>query len=241
MGIFIRLKRLCSILLFALIAFSGQAQREFQVSGIILDEDSTSAIPFAYAINKQSGNGAVSDFNGQFTIKGFSGDTLSFSFLGYHKKEIVVKHIKSVNDSTKQFLKVILRREVYSLGTFNVNAFKIKPYEREYMERFINKPRITGINVVESPITAIYDQFSHKGRANRKLAALFEQMLIDEQVAQKFNPEILRRLTGDENIDFEKFKKYCYNVNDYFIINHEGYDLYAPIMDCYKRWKNEGR
>jgi hypothetical protein len=228
-------------LLFALITLSGIAQREFQVSGIVLDEDSITPIPFAYAINKQTGNGAVSDFNGEFTIKGKANDTLSFSFLGYFKKQIVVKHIRSVNDSTKYYLKVILKREVYALTTINVNTFKIKPYEREYMERVINKPHITGMNVIESPITAIYDQFSHKGKANRKLAALFEQLLIDEEVSQKFNPEIMRRLTGDDTIDFEKFKKYCYNINDYFIINHNGYDLYAPIMDCYKRWKSEGR
>jgi hypothetical protein len=228
-------------LLFALITLSGMAQREFQVSGIILDEDSITPIPFAYAINKQTGNGVVSDFNGQFTIKGNANDTLSFSFLGYFKKQILVKHIKSVNDSTKQFLKVILKREIYALTTINVNTFKIKPYEREYMERVIGTPHVKGVNVIESPISAIYDQFSHKGKANRKLAALFEQLLIDEEVAQKFNPEILRRLTGDETIDFEKFKKYCYNVNDYFIINHDGYELYAPIMDCYKRWKSEGR
>lgn len=66
-------------------------------------------------------------------------------------------------------------------------------------------------------------------------------MLIDELVEQKFNAEILRKLTGDETIDYQKFKKYCYNINDNFIITNDGYDLYAPIMDCYRRWKKEGR
>ncbi len=175
---------------------------------------------------------------------GFDSDTLKFSFLGYYNKHILVKMVKNVNDSTKQYLKVVLKKTYYTLEAFNVTAFTIKPYERDYMERVINKQKATevkGINVIESPITAMYNAFSHKGRANRKLAALFEQMFVEEQVAQKFNPEILRKLTGDDTIDFYRFKKYCYAVTDDFILTHDGYDLYAPIIDCYKRWKKEGR
>lgn len=206
-----------------------------------MDEDSTSVLPFAYAINKKTGNGVVTDFNGYFTIKGTNNDTITISLLGYNSKTIAVKNIKNINDSTKQFLKIILTRQVYNLSAINITTFKIKPYEREYMERVLNQPKLTGISVLESPFTALYDQFSHKGRANRKLQALFEQMFIDEMVASKFNPDILKKLTGDENIDFQKFKKYCYSVSDQFILNHDGYDLYKPIMDCYKRWKSEGR
>lgn len=209
-----------------------------------MDEDSLTPIPFAYAINSRTGNGCVSDFNGKFTIKGFDTDTLKFSFLGYYKKNVLVQRIKNTDDSTKQYLKVVLKRTFYALEAFSVNAFKIKPYERDYMQRVINSQKnnaVKGINVIESPITAMYNAFSHKGRANRKLAALFEQMFVEEQVAQKFNPEILQKLTGDDTIDFYRFKKYCYAVTDEFILTHDGYDLYAPIMDCYKRWKKEGR
>lgn len=234
-------KRLYLILLLTICAFSGFAQYEYQISGIVLDEDSVTPVAFVYVINKQSGNGLVTDFNGKFIVRGKNTDTLIFSFLGYHKKIIPVKAVKNTSDSSKQYLKVILKREIYALSAININTFKIKPNEREYMERVINRPKVKGINVIESPITALYDQFSHKGRANRKLAALFEQMFVQEQVEQKFNPEILRRLTGDEEIDFQKFRKYCYSVSDEYIISHEGYDLYAPIMECYKRWKKEGR
>ena len=61
------------------------------------------------------------------------------------------------------------------------------------------------------------------------------------QVFKKFNGETLRKLTGDETIDFEKFRKYCYYLSNDFIINTEGYDLYYRVMDCYYRWKEEGK
>lgn len=234
------LKKLLSILILLIFAFGAEAQREFQVSGVVMDEDSITVIPFVFAINKRTGNGQPTDFNGKFILKGIPSDTLTFSYLGYNKKSIAIKDIKNVNDSTKQFLRIVLRRQVYSLAAVNVNTFKIKPYEREYMQRVINQPKVSGVYAIESPITALYNQFSHKGRANRKLQALFEQMFIDEQVEQKFNADVMRKLTGDEELDFQAFKKYCYSLTDSFILTHEGYDLYKPIMDCYKRWKADG-
>ena len=61
------------------------------------------------------------------------------------------------------------------------------------------------------------------------------------RVAKKFNPEVLRKLTGDDKIDFDKFRKYCYYLSNDYIINHDGYDLYYRVMDCYYRWKDEKR
>jgi hypothetical protein len=90
-------------------------------------------------------------------------------------------------------------------------------------------------------ITALYMQFSKRGKEQRKLAEIFEQILIDEQVAQKLNPEILRKLTGDDNLNFEQFRRYCFSLTDYYILSHDGYDLYYKVMECYYRWKDEGR
>jgi hypothetical protein len=217
------------------------AQRNYLVQGVVVEEDSATAVPFAYVINARTGNGCLTDFNGKFSITGSEKDTIVFTYIGFAKKKVLVGLIRNSSDTTKQFLKVTLHKTIYTLDGFSVTAFKIKPSERAYMERVINRPRPTGIEAFQSPITALYEAFSHKGKANRKLAAIFEQIFIDEQVAQKFNPEILRRLTGDETIDFERFRKYCYSVTDDFILSHEGYDLYEAIMGCYKRWKKEGR
>ena len=227
-------------LLFAFFAIDGLAQRTYLIQGTVVDDDSTT-IPFTYVINNRNGNGCVSDFNGKFSITARDRDTISFSYVGFTKKKVFVVLIKNTSDSTKQVLKIVLHKGMVNLNTFTATAFKIKPSERDYMKRVIGHQRPTGWDALNSPITALYETFSHKGKAQRKLAGIFEQIFIDEQVAQKLNPEILRRLTGDETIDFEKFKKYCYSVSDQFILNHEGYELYDAIMQCYRRWKKEGR
>jgi hypothetical protein len=227
--------------IFYILFCNVNAQQKYIIHGILTEQDSISPIPFAYVINISTGNGALCNYDGKFSIVAGDNDSLSFSYLGYLKRTILVKNIKNLNDSVKSFLNLVLLKNIFLLKTYDVYDFKIKPYEREYMNRVINRPRITGINSLESPISALYDAFSRKGKANRKLASLYEQMLIDELVEKKFNPEILRRLTGDEKIDFEKFRRYCYNISDQFIIMNDGYDLYAPIMERYRKWKKEGR
>jgi hypothetical protein len=109
------------------------------------------------------------------------------------------------------------------------------------MEKVIKDSKIKPINALESPITAMYMQFSKRGKEQRKLASIFEQILIDEEVKKKLNPEILRQLTGDDYLEFEKFRRYCFSLTDYYILSHDGYDLYYKVMECYYRWKDEGR
>ncbi len=237
---YIKIRGLLLFVLLAL-AYSSFAQKIFAIQGTIVEEDSSTVIPFAYAINLRTGNGCMSDYNGKYNISGTDADTIVFSYIGFVRKKVLISRIKNVNDSIKQNLKVVMVKAIITLAAFDATAFKIKPHEREYMERIIHRPRARNIEAFASPITALYEQYSRKGRENRKLAAIFEQIFIEEQVAHKFNPEILRQLTGDQNIDFEKFRKYCYSVSNDFIIAHEGYDLYEPIMQCYRRWKREGR
>lgn len=135
-----------------------------------------------------------------------------------------------------------MKRVIVNLAPATVFANKIKPNEIDYMKRYIRQnAQLKGINAIESPITALYQQFSRKGREQRKLQEIFQRILIEEEVAKKFNPEVLRQLTGDEFIDYERFRKYCWYVTDDYILSHEGYELYAPIMDCYKRWKSDGK
>ena len=171
-------------------------------------------MPFVYVINAQTGQGQMSDGNGRFNIIANEKDSIIFSFVG--------------------FLRLKLNQVV-------VSDFKLKPYEKDYMKRVIQGSKQNVINAMESPISALYMQFSQKGKEQRKLAAIFEEIFIQEAVAKKFNAETLRKLTGDETIDFEKFRKYCYYLSNDYIVNHDGYDLYYRVMDCYYRWKEEKR
>jgi len=208
------------------------------VRGIVLETDSSTAMPFVFVINKSTGNGTVSDNEGRFSISVTAQDTLLFSFVGYAKTSIPVKQIKRGSDG---IMRVYLARMPINLGTVNVTSFKIKPYEREYMKDIIGRSKMSTINSFNSPFTALYMQYSKEGKQVRKLAQIFEELMVEEQVQQKLSPEILRRLTGDNELDYATFRKYCFQLSNDYILTHDGFELYTKVMDCYRRWKSERR
>ncbi len=216
--------------------FQGFSQ--ILIKGLVTEPDSITPMPFVYVINTQTGQGQMSDGNGKFTIIANEKDSIIFSFIGYLRLKICANKLyKGVYKECK----VVMQETAYKLNQITISDFKLKPYEKDYMKRIINGSKTTVINAAQSPISALYMQFSQKGKEQRKLAAIFEDIFIKEAVAKKFNPEVLRKLTGDDAIDFEKFRKYCYYLSNDFIIKHDGYELYYRVMDCYYRWKEENR
>ncbi len=206
------------------------------INGKIVDRDSSSAMPFVYIINKGNGNGTMSDNNGNFSLYLKTEDTLICSYIGYAKLIIPFKNIlKQANG----VYKIIMTQMPVNLSMVTITSFKIKPYERDYMNKIIDESKIKTLDYFNSPISALYAQYSKEGRQIRKLARIFEDLLVEEQVQQKLSAEILRKLTGDDKIDYDAFRKYCYECNNQFIISHDGVDLYSRVMTCYKRWVTE--
>lgn len=221
-----------------LIVFSFSTFSQNIIKGVVTEPDSITPMPFVYVINATTGQGQMSDGNGKFTVIADEKDSIIFSFVGYVRLKI------SASKLYKGFYKeskVVMVETAYKLNQIIVSDFKLKPYEKDYMKRVIQGSKTSVVNAMESPISALYMQFSQKGKEQRKLAKIFEEIFIQEEVAKKFNAEVLRKLTGDETIDFEKFRKYCYYLSNDFIINHDGYELYYRVMDCYYRWKEEKR
>jgi hypothetical protein len=221
-----------------LLFFSAKGQ-QIAFSGKVVESDSNTVMPYVYIINKSSGNGAMSDEFGKFSIIANDNDTLICSYVGHSKLQLPVSKLKKGDNH----LLVVMKTLPVSLQAVTVTVFKLKPYEREYMNSIIEdtKRRLKPLNIVQSPITALYMQFSREGKELRKLSRIFEDLLIEEEVQKKFNPEILRKLTGDEKINYDQFRRYCFEVNNDYILTHDGVDLYSKIMGCYKRWKEEGR
>lgn len=203
----------------------------------MVEPDSVTPMPFVYVINSNTGQGQMSDANGKFTVIAGDKDSIIFSFVGYVRLKVPASKLYK---GFKECM-VVMIETAYKLNQVVVSDFKLKPYEKDYMKRVIQNSKTTTIDAMSSPISALYMQFSKKGKEQRKLAKIFENIFIEEEVAKKFNAETLRKLTGDETIDFEKFRKYCYYLSNEYIISHDGYDLYYRIMDCYYRWKDEKR
>ncbi|MEO8760703.1 MAG: carboxypeptidase-like regulatory domain-containing protein [Bacteroidia bacterium] len=229
-------------ILIACKGFAQKPERKYLISGTVLEQDSTTVMPYVYLLNSKTGNGTITDFNGKFTIIAQNSDTLTLQYVGYARRKYPVSLIKNINDSMKQNVKIVMRSMMINMQSITVVAHKIKPNEIDYMKRYIAQHAAPkGLDAFNSPITALYDQFSRKGKEQRKLQQIFQDILIQEEVAKKFNPEILRQLTEDETIDFDDFRRFAWRIDNQFIMTHEGYDLYAPMMYYYRQYKKSGQ
>jgi hypothetical protein len=207
------------------------------IKGTVFEKDSSTVMPFVYIINKSNGNGTMSDNDGNFSLGTSDKDTLVCSYVGYAKLYIPVKQLAT---NTKGEVKLVMKRMSFDLNEVTVSTFRIKPYERQYMNDIIDRSRIKTMDYAMSPISALYMRYSKEGKQITKLAKIFEDIMIEEEVQKKLSREILVRLTKDENIDYDGFRKYCYYVNNYYIVEHDGVELYTKVMECYRRWKADG-
>ncbi|MGO4913763.1 SusC/RagA family TonB-linked outer membrane protein [Leeuwenhoekiella sp. W20_SRS_FM14] len=110
--------------LFFLCVQSICAQQQ-QVSGTILDSENGMPIPGVTISEKGTGNGTVSDFDGNYTIEVSSGATLVFSMIGFTTQEVAVAGKNEINVnfvvSTEALNEVVItalgiKREVKKLG-----------------------------------------------------------------------------------------------------------------------------
>jgi hypothetical protein len=61
-----------------------------QLTGITVESDSLSPLPFTNIVTRGSYRGTFSDFSGFFSIVAATGDTLVFSSLGYQSTEFII-------------------------------------------------------------------------------------------------------------------------------------------------------
>ncbi|MFT7588384.1 MAG: hypothetical protein ACI959_000592 [Limisphaerales bacterium] len=71
-------------------AQTGPQRGLVQFSGVIMSSDSLHAVPYVNIYNQYSGIGAISNYQGFFSLVAGEGDTIQFSSVGYKAKYYVI-------------------------------------------------------------------------------------------------------------------------------------------------------
>jgi len=99
------------LLLIMLIPLVSLAQREegvYQFSGMVVDIDSLTPIPFVRIQINHSRNGAVSSEEGFYSVPVTENDTLYFEHIGYKPSKLVIKdYLKDYRGDKSQYIYVI--------------------------------------------------------------------------------------------------------------------------------------
>ena len=203
------------------------------MKGIIFDKDSITPMAFAYAVNKNSTIGTVTDDAGKFSFHIHLGDTLAFSYLGYSVKKIFTHTLKDSVRNTTLSIKIYLKPKANELKDVVIASHS---FSKEIKETYQNKidEYYRGISSpLTSPISAMYYAWSKKGKELEKLSVLYQQLLIDEVKEKRISAEKLRAITGNDTIDVKDFLNYCY-MPDQFVVSASDYDLYIAVKRYYR-------
>ncbi len=199
--------------------------------------DTTQKVNFynVMVINKTAGKGNFGKYDGSFTIQVKKSDVVAVSVTGYQTKYLNFK-----NKKYKKEYNVTLYLDILTVTSKEVVVKPLKTLEELQKERAqLQKrevPKITGVNALQSPITALYMTFSKREKTKRLIA---EMEYKDQQ--KEVVKEILRLYVANDIIDleddeFEAFINFL-NLNDHFLKTASDYELIIYIKGKYEHFK----
>lgn len=217
-------------ILFCLLSFEGKAQNCDKVlfTGRVIDTLRPQSFYNLMIINRRTGQGVFGQPNGSFSVYVSNGDSISLSITDYNLVNLVI-----VADSNCQFRKrIVIERKPQEIQEVVVRPLKSLEQIKEEREALAMREtrQVTGIEVLQSPITALYQAFSKREQNKRWIA---EQEYKDDQ--RRVVKELLRLYVAYEIIElseeeFDDFISFL-NINESFLKTASEMELITFIQD----------
>lgn len=224
----------CIVLaLFAQKAFSQKCDKVL-FTGKVIDTLRPQNFYNLMVVNRSTGIGVFGQPNGSFYVYVSNGDSISISVKEYTTVNIVIK-ADSNCQVRKQF---IIERKPQEIQEVVIKPLKTLEQIKEERENLALREtrQVTGLEVLRSPITALYQAFSKREKNKRWIA---EQEFKDDQ--RKIVRELLHLYVAYDIIELseEDFDAFIYflNVNDSFLKTASEMELITFIQDKFDHFK----
>jgi len=144
-------------LLVSLVFCANIQAQNITIQGTITSEEDNTPIPGASVIVKGTSNGAVSDFDGNYTISAKTGDVLVFSYIGMNTKSVTVAENTTINVALEESLEELDEVVVVGYGTVKKKELTgaVAQVKAEDIEGFVTpdvasalQGQIAGVNIV---------------------------------------------------------------------------------------------
>lgn len=203
-------------------------------SGKISDTLRPQAFYNLMVINRSNGRGVFGQPNGSFSVYANQGDSLSLSVKGYPVVNVVVNG----NEDCQQKGYYYIEGKAQEFEVVNVKPLKsLEQIKEERQALAMRETRmVTGIEVLQSPITALYQAFSKKEQSKRWVA---KQEHLDNQ--QRILQELLRTYAAYDIInlsddEFESFISFL-NMDETFLKTASEMELITFIQDKFEHYQ----
>jgi len=248
-----------TIFIFSLLITFANGDAQELIRGNVKDESSGDALEYAYILNYSLQKKVYSNSKGEFRLAAEEGDTLVIYAVGYLYNKVVVNNEILSSDSVTIFL----TQQTYDLSEAKIIA--IGSYE-EFKQKFIALDRkitrnenlnnylagIASVEGVEAYAEAEAERAATSGvtfatvpiltpeeKERIKLAGIIEKEMVRDQVYQKFNPMLVKKITGissdEEVIEFMVFCKF----SDAYLLEVNEYDLAGRISLKYELFQKK--
>ncbi len=233
------------------------AQNRLLLGGIVTNHLTGEPVAAAHVLNLTDSLATITSPEGAFKLPAKVGDSLIFSSIGYAHKAIIVSEEQLLSD----FIQVKMVQRDYQLGEVEVNPFGTKEQFRDrFMELEVDDGtvEIVGIKappknprtipVTEdaneikkakymlSPASFIYGNLSKDAKARQELHRLERQREKHRYNYQKFNEEVVYKITGYKGEKLLEFMDYC-NFSESQIFRYSDYELTVAILNKQKTYE----
>jgi hypothetical protein len=245
-------------IVFSKSALSQDDNRSFHlIRARLVNSRTGTPVVFARVIDKNLRAGVLSDSLGVFSLTARLNDTLYVRSISFYPAMVVV------SDSLYWQLRIPeipLQEQVYELGAVDIygwGTYQEFKYKVLHGDVPVDKTKTAMDNLkralrtlpehplqeqasipLGSPVTALYMLFSKEGKSIRRYEAAKERDHIFLLTYQKFNRDIVGRVTGLTGNLLDEFMMYC-RPDDNFLLEANDYDIHRKILEDYDRFKTE--
>jgi hypothetical protein len=214
------------------------------IKGIITSADNGEPIPYSHVINPREHTATTSNNDGFFSINMLTEDTLIIRSIGFVDYKFILKEFPP-----KELYKIILDPVRYLLDEINVEGnlsmrkqlglpdaktldIPIELRGNDYNE----KPPL--IAAFFNPISFLNYHLSDKEKSKRETLKAIKNDKEWLQFSTYFNLDNIKRLTGLNDEETDKFMIYC-NLNNRLPYFASEMEIEFQIMDLYFKYKKE--
>lgn len=208
----------------------AQSCKEVNLWGNLRDTTSRQGFYNLFIVNKTAGRGVFGKPDGTFSITVNPGDSIYFTIAGYETIKMKAIADSSCRHEFRSYLKLIEYRKE-EVVVYPVKTLTQLKEERERLAQ-VETRMITGYQALQSPITALYQEFSRRERMKKKVAELQYQddmELVVKELLRVYVSYDIIELEEEEFLDFIIFL----NLNEDFLKNASDYDLIIYIKEKY--------
>lgn len=246
------------ILLISLISLTGFSQDSTntktptKVKGTIISSITEDPLSEVNIVNINQVVGVATDDNGEFEIKANANDTLHLSYLGYKSIKVRV-----TNDWLKfGNTKIVMTELAFALEEVTVKQLQLTGYLEVDMKQVPiqsnNRYRISGLygqgyeagkpniatkvlGAIFNPADFLYNMFGKKPNEMHKLKKMKEDDEIRNQLAKRFDREMLLVLLQVNKFDLDEIVNQC-NYSRDFINTANDLQILDAISECYEEY-----